>query len=557
MTTWDRIEPATRTLDLGESLAGRVADPYWMLARQWQVGELHGEDAASPVRVRMEVSSRRAGSFRCEGLGASAPVEPLREGVPLECRVEAEAVATGPAALRLAAEAGLQLARRLGGQGLGAFVSSLRAAYPLSLASLAPLALPARESRLLSLLAARALDGRRLAADLDAGQPAVPPPSGAARTALARWRAELGDRVWEPGAAGEAWVSERMEHAFSIGSRTQDDEIVLTAREYLGGRLDWYAFDVDAAASHEGPRVRVGSQGLEVLPAPIRFRGMPPSRWWEVEDGRVYYGGIEAGPADLARLVVAEFATVFGGDWFLVPVMVPAGSLSRVQQLVVADNFGGDQVVPATAVRDQARYGLSRPWRMFELAGDGSAAAGKNPWLFVPPVLATSVDGDAVEHVTLVRDEAANLAWAIEAQVEAPTGATVRRRVLGSLPEARAPAAGVWGYQLAPPTPPWFIPFVPERSTDGVSIRLRRARLPAWESQPVELVGPKGRLLAPDAPLRLHEEEVPRGGVVLTRAWQVARGADGRLYAWMGRRKRPGRGDLGAVPGADRIERTR
>ena len=37
--------------DQEEGLRARVADPVWFLTRQWQLGELQGEDASSPVVV--------------------------------------------------------------------------------------------------------------------------------------------------------------------------------------------------------------------------------------------------------------------------------------------------------------------------------------------------------------------------------------------------------------------------------------------------------------------------------------------------------------------------
>ena len=35
------------------SVAARVFDPLWLMARQWQVGEFQGEDAGSPVIARV------------------------------------------------------------------------------------------------------------------------------------------------------------------------------------------------------------------------------------------------------------------------------------------------------------------------------------------------------------------------------------------------------------------------------------------------------------------------------------------------------------------------
>jgi hypothetical protein len=54
---------------------------------------------------------------------------------------------------------------------------------------------------------------------------------------------------------------------------------------------------------------------------------------------------------------------------------------------------------------------------------------------------------------------------------------------------------------------------------------------------------PLGRILEPERSLSIFEEEVPRSGALVTRAWQVARTPDGRTIAWIGRRKRPGRGE--------------
>jgi hypothetical protein len=50
----------------------------------------------------------------------------------------------------------------------------------------------------------------------------------------------------------------------------------------------------------------------------------------------------------------------------------------------------------------------------------------------------------------------------------------------------------------------------------------------------------------PTRPFVLHEEEIPRGGVQVTRQWQVARAANGSFHLWLARQKRPGRGERGS-----------
>jgi hypothetical protein len=72
-----------------------------------------------------------------------------------------------------------------------------------------------------------------------------------------------------------------------------------------------------------------------------------------------------------------------------------------------------------------------------------------------------------------------------------------------------------------------------------------------------DVVEPRGVLLREglDAGERyfVHEEEVPRGGAVVTRAFQRSRWRHGRVSTWLGRRKTTGRG-----PGASglRFDRT-
>lgn len=68
---------------------------------------------------------------------------------------------------------------------------------------------------------------------------------------------------------------------------------------------------------------------LRVVPAPVRYGGMPASRCWEMEDARIDLGVTEAGPLDLGRLLLVQFATVFGNDWFVIPLPVVSGSRSR------------------------------------------------------------------------------------------------------------------------------------------------------------------------------------------------------------------------------------
>lgn len=55
--TWQRIEPRCRQNNFARGIQARTADPLWMLARQWQMGEFQAEDAGSPIEVELSYST--------------------------------------------------------------------------------------------------------------------------------------------------------------------------------------------------------------------------------------------------------------------------------------------------------------------------------------------------------------------------------------------------------------------------------------------------------------------------------------------------------------------
>jgi hypothetical protein len=103
--------------------------------------------------------------------------------------------------------------------------------------------------------------------------------------------------------------------------------------------------------------------------------------------------------------------------------------------------------------------------------------------------------------------------------------------------------------------PEHWIPFVPVPATvngDPAGVQLERRVLLRFDATGVSrAVHPHGLLLRSDLsmpadgepPLRLEEEEVPREGAVVERAFHYARGARGESYLWLGREKRVGTGE--------------
>lgn len=569
--TWQRVESATIDVDLDHGLEARVADPMWLLARQWQVGEFRGEDAAIPVFVTLRARSVElshvqpgppAGDGRIVARHAGSP--------PLEAAIEAEPLTDVAARERWGAELGeLLLAALRDDQRIGAgpyrtIVAALQEKYGADV--------PAAPSggdrepdpvgrRRLRLLARRSFDASDLVeqlltepADVATWIASIDVSDRARRAFVeigAHWARALATTFVGPLGDG-AWSSARMEYEGSVGAALDDagSGIALALRDHGGGRLDWYGFDylgAKVAPDADGtttPAVR--SYVSELVPQPLTFAGMPASRFWEIEDAEVHFGGIDAAPEDLAKLSLAAYATVYGDDWYVVPLTVAAGSIVTIDEVVVVDDFSTSTEVSSTTIPSAAvRDGPDRAFRWFELTGDPSTTLGREPVLFVPPTVDTSDAGRLLDDVRITRDEMANTAWAIERRVLDASGRAVDPLALaGRAPSSAAPIGGeddgVWSFRIGGEVPSNWVPMVPVRLGQGGAVGLQRGRMPLPGGG---TRGATGDLLEPDRRLVVEESEVPVAGLRVVRRFQSARSMSGGFHVWLGRQKGPGRGE--------------
>ncbi len=560
--TWQRLEAGAVDPAIEEGIAAGVADPLWFLARQWQVGEFRGEDAASPVLIEAVVRAAPVIKYWTEDDDGTRTTVPRQQlGVPLEALAEREPITTGPAAIRLRLESGAALLRRLAqSDAPRALLAELRGAYPLS--DLPDDSLDPVGHARLRLLARHSLDADAVLAALAGagGDPAALPelaslperPRTRAAGVVAGWQRHEALLFSEIGPGDpSAWSARRLEYRFGVTAAVPGGDVIeLAAPEYPGGWLDWHHFDVatypEPAGSEPASAPSAEAKHIRVLPIPLQFAGMPASRWWEFEDGDAYFGDLAGGPDDLARSVVAAYSAVAGEDWFSVPCTLPTGSVAQVVRVRVLDDFGRWTSIPAAAAADDAAG--DRPWRWFELHGDPSPARGDAPLLFLPPVIDTVQQGRSLEAVEFRRDELANMAWAIERHVESMAGRPVDRDA-GARAEPLAPAPDdAWRYQLATDVPDHWVPLVPVRIRgDRPDVVLRRGRIAASED-PAEANVAKGRILEPEQPFLLCEEELPAGGLRVTRRYQLARSSDGGVHLWTGRRKQPSGGPMKRTP---------
>ncbi|MDM0109518.1 hypothetical protein QTH97_31650 [Variovorax sp. J22R24] len=565
----------------------RVFDPLWFLARQWQVGEFQAEDAGSPVQARVRATSAmlsrcHLGELKHDTQMRAPPYDPM--AAPLEVHVERRrmrpADANDARMLTLAVEAGLQFLRMLDLQPLS---KSYRAVLIQRFALQALPAPPAdadpideATSRFMQTMTARAPDARRLADAFRNGgaaqvvleaplKIAVADRAEVQQTALA-WLAWYDALVNEPApvpdAPGDAWQPSRLEYAVSVAARLSDrpeDEFALTAAEFDDGRLDWSSFDrnLEVRMGTDGDR-KLSSVVETTVPAPVGFRGAPAARFWEMEDARIAYGLLPVGPTDLAQLMVIEYAGSYGNDWFVVPLTLPVGSLTRVESLVVTDTFGVRSLL--RPIGDPA---LPPPhWSMWQLgclrrAGEAPIDSPQTNLFFLPPSLGRVIEGGVLEDVLLMRDEMANLAWAIERSTESPVEQAVQRieNDAGTSPPTGR-ADGSLHYVLSSTVPANWIPLLPVQlaAEDGKIVqRLRRgAVLQPDGSRKIHPA--QGTVLNAGTQLLLYDEEVPREGAHVTRARRMARWTDGSTWVWTSFRRQVGRGEGSSALRFDQVE---
>lgn len=547
-----RLEPNPVDHTMTDGLAARVHDPLFLLARQWQLGEFVGEDAATPWRMQITAHVHHITAIR--GRDASTGWVPIDAATtPLERMVEAEAPPADLTELdlRVRISWGARFRRGLRTAGLASLtprfidrcpfrpprdpaLTVLAARHP-DPATLAPLC-----QRLVGTSAERAAAAAEVGADAATVAPV-------AAAWLAGWTAALAASA--EGGRVDSWDHHRLEHRFSLAVPSLGPHgTVLTAPEYRGGRLDWY--HVEVAPDEVLPAsLERRSDTLQVtaFPAPVRYGGMPVDRFWEMEDARIDFAGVAGAPGDIGRMLLLQFTTVYGNNWFMCPLRLPPGTVTVIDELTVDDTFGGSYKVARAGDDDPA-------WNLFSMTGDAAAQPATRA-LYLPAVLPEGLESGPVEVVRLLRDEAANMAWAVEAWIER-SGEPVDRRGAwfakpSPLSAATAPDGRSYVVQTARAVPDYWFPLVPRRLVDPAvgdgNVRLVVGSLARRgpDGTPT-IAAPESRLLrdaAAAGPAWLFEEEVPREGVTITRRQQLSRWHGGERLQWTARRKATGTGE--------------
>jgi hypothetical protein len=582
ITRWNRLEGRPRTHHFDRALRAEVRDAMWMLSRQWQMGEFVGDDAGSPILARACLDFRVLDHYQ-PGAGT---VQPLDTEDLLEARVERRSVPMAVNGQYLSLDLRMSVGRRwlrLLQRDFSAtdYPEQFRAAYAVKVPDptdpadrLVCAHMDAWQE--VGCAAERAMDGVALLEHVSGGGSASdgitlaqPAHAAALGTLLDRLRDWFAGLIDQPQAGDDAWQPERLEYAFGVSapSGVSDDvggtDVVLRAPEYHHGNLDWYALEhsgetrLDPAVA--GSVVAPTRSVQTFIPTQVVFDGMPNTRWWAFEDRRTNFGEVSPDTTDVGKLMLMEFALIFANDWFVVPWTLPVGGLARVQGIALSTVF--DERLWIEPVTQGVATDGWESWSMFSLTGDSAGHSTFPSELAILPVAPKVLEGEPLEDLSLVRDEMANMVWAIEHQVPLPTGwpragheaahelHTFLQGLVGPPagppPEPAAPIR----YTAMTSVPEEWIPFIPVHVPGSTrETQLQRAAMPRFLDNappPPEPVEPRTSLLRQNLPdaYFVHEEEVPRAGVRVTQCFQRARRPDGSVLVWYGARKGTGRGE--------------
>ena len=572
---WNRLEGRPRTQNFDRALRAEVRDALWMLTRQWQFGEFLGDDAGSPLGAQVQIATSQL--YRYSANGAT---EPYDDNTALEAKVERLPIAMlrgqSKIMLDLRAQVGRQWNKLLRAAGLSAYETAYRGRYSFSLPTqdrssrAAEVYAHAESWQQLAALAGRATDGGELYLYLKAdaahrasdGISLSDPAHKATLDKLGQRLVAWFDGLYLQPANEGGWDPAQLEYQFSCATPTGAVDKTLTADRYAGGHLDWHAFDFTQAVNTAATAERTKFQGnftRSFLPAQLAFDGMPNTRWWKFEDNKVGFGAITPATTDIGKLLMVEFALIYANDWFLVPFQLPAGSLALIRAMTVSNSFGERFWIDPSGSGAEAAW---QQWRMYTLSTRGAVQA--DTTTFLAPAVPKIQDGDPLDEVYLIRDEMANMVWGVETVAplinggSRPGGELARetagyhRRLIGDAPPPANYAAPIY-YRAMTSAPENWIPMVPvhvqgsnreiELQRGGMLRLLEGDTEPPVKIEPATLILRRGLDTTPKAPLFVHEEEAPRAGTRVVRAFQRTRWRNGRTLVWLGMSKTTGRGE--------------
>jgi hypothetical protein len=203
-----------------------------------------------------------------------------------------------------------------------------------------------------------------------------------------------------------ARVSNHLEYQFAVAPQPAEQEQlpVLRADQYHEGHLDWYSFDAFMNRPlHLQPEVvapeesDVDAESVEsFLPAPVRFKGQPQPRFWEMEESQTDFGKIDTSTTGLLHLLLAEFGLIYSNDWFMLPHPMDMNTVCEVRGILVDDTFGRHTFIRAAARGPETAW---QRFAMFHLTEQGERPAATGNLFYLAPAAGKVLESAPIERV--------------------------------------------------------------------------------------------------------------------------------------------------------------
>ena len=593
ITLWNRLEARPRAHNFDRALQAEVRDPLWMLTKQWQMGEFRGDDAGSPAFAKIQMETTQITKYQAN----DHSIQSFDKDLPLEAKVEQKKIPfqqeKHKASVDIRLLMGRQWMKMLNASPLPQikvlkpnFLSAFTFAIPDPTSKNDAVIIAHREAwQFLDAIAEKSMDGyafyEYLKDPTHTASQAISIPHDNDLEVLAKKFKEWYERIFlQPNDSNDnAWQSSKLEYNFRVSAPTNNvgtKEKVLSADEYYHGHLDWYNLDIDPKKSSldlaENPNPYIDPMHRKTysfFPAPLSFDGMPDTRWWRFEEGNVNFGDIKPDTQDIGKLLFMEFGLVYANDWFIVPFTLDAGSMATVKGLSVTNVFGEKTWIEAAGKGDDEDW---QRWNMFSLNTKGKQNIPRDNSLLILPTVEKIQEGKPLEEVILLRDEVANMVWAIEKKIPLPTGSPKNGAEAAhelrnfyqklvdennvapvAIPDLMKNEANI-RYEIMNTVPENWIPFIPVHVPgSNREIQLQRASLPRILKNDLpenaKKIKPRTQFLREGLdtptiePYFIHEEEIPRAGVRIYHTFQRARWYNGKVVTWYGARKQTGRGE--------------
>lgn len=541
-----RLEGRSRDGNSDAGLEMRIADPLWMLGRQWQFGEFKGEDNGSPIGAFANCRKEKAGFYSFRNSGVKQKIG----DVPLEARVEA--VKMQPTKLREKVRIGQKfeelITANFPANEAELFINKLRTGFPLKLEGK-----PDQKSQsFFNLMAGNVTDGGSLWNQIQNNTF----PKGdfiqleKITEMLKNWYLDL----YLPALEEPAWQAENLVHHFSVHG---ENGIDLHAPDYQSGHLDWYSFD-SATIGIDPTENATDSEVF--MPTRVAFAAMPDKRLYSFEDSKLDLSGMEVDQSELVKLLIIDFSLISDNDWFTIPLEMEPGEICWINRVTVKDVFGITTVINND--KNTGQYLNANPlkvWDAFKIRpSDLLREKGQNnqelykkeeQFLYMPPVTTFRQESHPLEEILFLRDEYANMVWGVEKIVcnewgKPVNGYDLHLELNGPFLNHEERENTMSQFRLATQVPTNWIPYLPFHIEDNnTNIEMRRAVMMRNENdtEPVD-IEPLSVLARNDL-LKIREEAIPRAGIRVQLTKQRVRGADGKTYIWLGRKVLAGRGE--------------